>query len=192
MHHYLPQQYLEAIWRCMNRKTEESGFVKFHGMFIVVSAKNIKLETRSLTLHESRTKIVTHLQQVLDWSKADLARTWIDVGIEDTAAQGSSTFLFKSRCLDRWINSLKYSHQSPLLSSERFNWNLTGQAGSARAEIRRTHPLRKGGIVYAQRYNVNKDLFATAAKRNQGLFGEPQLEGLTCPPTLLFLIVEYP
>jgi hypothetical protein len=32
---------------------------------------------------------------------------------------------------------------------------------------------------------VNKDLFATAAKRNQGLFGEPQLEGLTCPPSLL-------
>ncbi|CAM1511931.1 Fc.00g094440.m01.CDS01 [Cosmosporella sp. VM-42] len=75
--------------------------------------------------------------------------------------------------------------QSPLVSSEHFNWNLTGQAGSAWVEPRHTHPLRKGGIAYAQLYNVNKDLFATASKRDQGLFGEPQLEGLTCPPSLL-------
>ncbi|KAH7111530.1 hypothetical protein EDB81DRAFT_829133 [Dactylonectria macrodidyma] len=185
MHHYLPQEYLEAIWRYMTESTEDPGLVKFRGMFIVVSAKNIKLEARSSTFHECRSKITTHLHQVLGWSKADLSRTWIDVGVEDTATHGSSTFLFKSRCLEPWIGSLRHSRQAPLVSSEEFNWNLTGQAGSARAETRKTHPLRRGGIAYAQRYNVNKELFATAAKRDQGLFGEPQLEGLTCPPSLL-------
>ncbi|KAI5455739.1 hypothetical protein BGZ63DRAFT_418208 [Mariannaea sp. PMI_226] len=80
---------------------------------------------------------------------------------------------------------MRYSILSPLISSEHFNWNLTGQSGSARVETRQSHPLRKGGIAYAQRYNVNKDLFATAAKRDYGLFIEQHLEGLACPPSLL-------
>jgi hypothetical protein len=54
---------------------------------------------------------------------------------------------------------MKYSNQAPLLAEERFNWNLTGQAGSARVK---TRPSGKGGIAYAQRYNFNKDLFSTA------------------------------
>jgi hypothetical protein len=122
---------------------------------------------------------------VLDWTKADLSNTWIDVSVEDTTASCNSTFLMKSHCLKPWIDSMKNSNQSPLVAVECFNWNLTGQAGSARVETCKTYPLCKGGIAYAQRYNVNKDLFSTASKRDHGLFGEPPLEGMTCPPSLL-------
>jgi hypothetical protein len=80
---------------------------------------------------------------------------------------------------------MRYSDNKPLVSSEHFDWNLTGQAGSARVETRCSHPLRNGGIAYAQRYNMNKDLFSTAAKQDSALFSEPHLEGLTCPPSLL-------
>ncbi|KAF4947724.1 hypothetical protein FSARC_13898 [Fusarium sarcochroum] len=66
-----------------------------------------------------------------------------------------------------------------------FNWSLTGQAGSARVETRRSHPLRNGGIAYAQRYNVNKDLFWTTAKQDSALFSEPNLEGMARPLSLL-------
>ncbi|KLP14862.1 Uncharacterized protein LW94_6637 [Fusarium fujikuroi] len=185
MHHHLPQEYLSAIWHHMTQSTEQADFAGFRGMFIVLSAKNIKLEAKSSTFQECRTKIRAHLHQVLDWSKADLSNTWVDVGLENIAASEKCTFLHKSRCLASWVQSMRYSDDKPLISSEHFNWNLTGQAGSARVEIRRSHPLRKGGIAYAQRYNVNKDLFSTASKRDSGLFGEPNLEGLTCPPSLL-------
>ncbi|KAH8656765.1 hypothetical protein BGZ61DRAFT_486537 [Ilyonectria robusta] len=185
MHHYLPQEYLQAIWHHMNQNTEQPELAMFCGMFIVLSAKNIKLEAKSPTFQECRTKIINHLHQVLDWSRADLSNTWVDVGLENTAVSEKCTFLFKSRCLESWAHSMKYSADKPLMSSEHFNWNLTGQAGSARVETRRSHPLRKGGIAYAQRYNVNKDLFSTASKRDCGLFSEPNLEGLTCPPSLL-------
>lgn len=80
---------------------------------------------------------------------------------------------------------MKNTAASPLIALEFFNWTLTAQAGSARVETRRTHPLHKGGIVYAQRYNINKDLFHTASEREPGLFSEPDLEGITCPPSLL-------
>ncbi|KFY66151.1 hypothetical protein V497_01104 [Pseudogymnoascus sp. VKM F-4516 (FW-969)] len=185
MHHYLPPEYLEDIWRHICRSAQQSDLVKFQGLFIVLSAKNIKLQARSPNFQECRTNIIDHLRRVLDWSKADLSNTWIDVGIEDTAASRNSTFLMKSCCLKPWVDSMKYSNQSPLVAAEHFNWNLTGQAGSARVETRKSNPLRKGGIVYAQRYNVNKDIFSTASKRDHGLFGEPSLEGMSCPPSLL-------
>ncbi|EWZ79051.1 hypothetical protein FOWG_16769 [Fusarium oxysporum f. sp. lycopersici MN25] len=185
MHHHLPQEYLSAIWHHMTQSTEQADLAGFRGMFIVLSAKNIKLEAKSSTFQECRTKIRAHLHQVLDWSKADLSNTWVDVGLENIAASEKCTFLHKSRCLASWVQSMRYSDDKPLISSEHFNWNLTGQAGSARVETRRSHPLHKGGIAYAQRYNVNKDLFSTASKRDAGLFGEPNLEGLTCPSSLL-------
>ncbi|KAL5603551.1 hypothetical protein FOVSG1_006301 [Fusarium oxysporum f. sp. vasinfectum] len=163
MHHYLPQEYLQQIWYDKRQRSERSDLATFRGMFIVLSAKNIKLEAKSPTLQQCRAKIVDHLHHVLDWSKADLSNTWIDVGIEDTATSEKYTFLHKKH----------------------FNWSLTSQAGSARVETRRSHPLRNGGIAYAQRYNVNKDLFWTAAKQDRALFSEPNLEGLTCPPSLL-------
>ncbi|WKT54414.1 hypothetical protein QSH57_004998 [Fusarium oxysporum f. sp. vasinfectum] len=153
MHHYLPQEYLQQIWYDMRQRSERSDLAMFRGMFIVLSAKNIKLEAKSPTLQQCRAKIVDHLDHVLDWSKADLSNTWIDVGTEDTATSEKCTFLHKT--------------------------------GSARVETRRSHPLRSGGIAYAQRYNVNKDLFWTPAKQDRALFSEPNLEGLTCPPSLL-------
>ncbi|EXL64273.1 hypothetical protein FOPG_19459 [Fusarium oxysporum f. sp. conglutinans race 2 54008] len=163
MHHYLPQEYLQQIWYDMRQRSERSDLAMFRGMFIVLSAKNIKLEAKSPTLQQCRAKIVDHLHHVLDWSKADLSNTWIDVGTEDTATSEKCTLLHKKH----------------------FNWSLTSQAGSARVETRRSHPLRSGGIAYAQRYNVNKDLFWTPAKQDRALFSEPNLEGLTCPPSLL-------
>ncbi|KAL6405469.1 uncharacterized protein AUP68_11225 [Ilyonectria robusta] len=131
----------------MTRNTEDPELVKFRGMFIVLSAKNIKLEVKSSTFDVCRTKIMSHLHQVLDWSKADLSNTWIDVGVEDTATSDHYTFLWKSLCLKTWVDSMRYNAQKPLISSEHFNWNLTGQSGSARAETRQSHPLRKGGIA---------------------------------------------
>ncbi|KAH7231323.1 uncharacterized protein BKA55DRAFT_714563 [Fusarium redolens] len=185
MHHYLPQEYLQQIWHYMEQRAERSDLAMFRGMFIVLSAKIIKLEAKSTTLQQCRAKIVEHLHHVLDWSKVDLSNTWIDVGIEDTATSEKCTFLHKSKCLESWIRSMKYSDNKPLASSEHFNSCLTSQAGSARVETRRSHPLRNGSIAYAQRYNVNKDLFWTAAKQDSALFSEPNLEGLTCPPSLL-------
>lgn len=93
--------------------------------------------------------------------------------------------MWRRRCLEAWKESLKHSDSHPLISSKLFNFNLTEQAGSGRVELALAHPLRKQGILYAQRYNINKDIFSTTSKRDRGLFGEPHLEGIACPPSLL-------
>ena len=124
MHHYLPQQYLEAIWCHITQNTAHPDLAKFRGMFIVLSAKDIKLEVRSSKFEECRTKISNHLTDVLDLSKADLSNTWIDVGIEDTAS-GHWIFLMKSRCLERWMEFVKHSSTSPLLAWAAFPIDAT-------------------------------------------------------------------
>lgn len=105
----------------MRQRAERSDFALFRVMFIVLSAKNIKLEAKSPTLQQCRAKIVDHLHHVLDWSKADPLNTWIDVGIEDTATSEKCTFLYKSKCLVLWIRSMRYIDNKPLVSSEHFN-----------------------------------------------------------------------
>ncbi|KAJ9412665.1 hypothetical protein QL093DRAFT_1983050, partial [Fusarium oxysporum] len=44
MHHYLPQKYLQQILYDMRQRSERSDLAMIRGMFIVLSAKNIKLE----------------------------------------------------------------------------------------------------------------------------------------------------
>lgn len=169
----------------MRQNTDHPDLQQFRDMFVVLSAENTKLEARSSTFEDCRSRITTHLRQILDWPKADLTRTWIDVGVEDTASRNSHTFLWRKRCLEAWTESLKHRDSHPLISSELFNFNLTEQAGSGRVRLARAHPLRKRGILYAQRYNINKDIFSTASKRDHGLFGESHREGIACPSSLL-------
>jgi len=67
--------------------------------------------------------------------------------------------------------------EHPLIQSQIYQWHLTEQAGTARAELALGNPLRKAGIVFAQAYKVDKDLFTTSAKEHR-LFDDPHLEGI--------------
>jgi hypothetical protein len=93
----------------MVRSTERAELAMFRGMFIVLNAKNLKLQARASTFQDRRAEVLDHLRQVLDWSKVDLLNTWIDVGLEDISLLGDYTFLMKSRCLEHWVESMKYS-----------------------------------------------------------------------------------
>lgn len=44
MHHFIPHCYLKRIWRHMRRITAQPDLAMFRGIFLVLSAKNIKLE----------------------------------------------------------------------------------------------------------------------------------------------------
>src|SRR5438876_1008893 len=65
-----------------------------------------------------------------------------------------------------------------------YHWNMTRDAGSMTVELRAKNPLRRGGIVYAQRYNIVKELWDA-----QGTypFTSKALEGLLVPDSLSHL-----
>ena len=60
MQYFGPQEYLKAIWEHMTQGTRNSAeLATIRGMFIVLGAKNIKLETRSLIFQGSRSNIIS-------------------------------------------------------------------------------------------------------------------------------------
>ncbi|KAF5658233.1 hypothetical protein FHETE_9993 [Fusarium heterosporum] len=79
--------------------------------------------------------------QILQSSSPDVQRTW---DVDSVISWATCLSINRS-----WIRSMSYSDKRPLVISEHFNWSLTGQAGSARVETRRSHPLCNGGIAYA-------------------------------------------
>ena len=57
MHHFLPQRYLKAIWTHMMQITAHVDLAIFRGLFLVLSAKNIKLEDRTSTFQDCQGKV---------------------------------------------------------------------------------------------------------------------------------------
>jgi hypothetical protein len=51
--------------------------------------------------------------------------------------------------------------------------------------LRLSYPLRCGGIIYGQRYNLYKDLFITPEKGASAPFASPRMEGVAVPDHLL-------
>ena len=51
MHYYLPEEYFEPIWRDMTQAAADNELSMFCGMFLVLNAKNIKLEEKPSTFH---------------------------------------------------------------------------------------------------------------------------------------------
>ncbi len=66
MHHFLPEETLEPIWNHAIHSTAGDDMTQFRDMFIVLNAKNIKLEAKSATFQGCRDNTLNHLQQILN------------------------------------------------------------------------------------------------------------------------------
>ena len=98
---------------------------------------------------------------------------------EDTPSIPTSNEIYfrRTACLQHWLTRLRHIQQHPLLANQVYPWNLTWDAATARAALGQRYPLRRGGLVFAQSYNVLKNLITTISKDHMP-FGNPRLEGL--------------
>lgn len=90
----------------------------------------------------------------LNREKLDLRQTFLDVGREDVPFN-SGTYLWRSSCLQSWVTS--FDSRGTGQKGSLFSWCSTTNASQATVELRMSNPLRKGGLLYAQRYNVDKE-----------------------------------
>jgi hypothetical protein len=181
IHDHIPKQYLEPLWadicRHLRRRRLPSSIKPFRNAFLVINAKDLKLQTKASTLQACRGNFIADIQDQLNWDKADLSQTWIDIGVEDTPSEPDVQLLHKRPCLQHWIGGMKYNATAPLLSSRIYNWNFTRDAAGATVDLTISNTLSRGGLAYAQRYQLGKHIFATPAKDHK-LFGSPAFEGL--------------
>jgi len=152
---------------------------------LVLSGKDLKLQFKSPTLSGSCRQFSRFIRDKLNWEQIDLQQTWVDLAREDTPMEEGAICLWNCDELDRWIEVLRHKPEAPLSSHRKFSWHLTDQAGSASTELRLSHPLRRGGIIYGQRYNLYKDLFITSEKGASTPFANPRMEGVAVPDHLL-------
>jgi hypothetical protein len=185
LHYTLPAQYLADIWQSIQRRTSLDEFQHFRNIFLVLSGKDLKLQFKSPTLCSSCQQFSRSMRSKLNWEQLDLQQTWVDVAREDTPTEEGTICLWNCKELDRWLEELRHKPEAPLSSHRKFNWHLTDQAGSASVELRLSHPLRRGGIIYGQRYNLYKDLFITPEKGASAPFANPRIEGIAVPDHLL-------
>ena len=181
LHYTLPAQYLADIWRSIQRRTLLDELRQFRDIFLVLSGKDLKLQFKSPTLSSSCQHFSRSMRSKLNWEQIDLQQTWVDIACEDTLTEEGTICLWNYRELDRWLQELRHKPEAPLSSHRKFNWHLTDQAGSAGVELRLSHPLRRGGIIYGQRYNLYKD-YLSRQKKEQA--HHSQIQGWKESPSL--------
>ena len=189
LHYHIPAHYLETFWNrilfhIQDEASRDFSMNIFESPVLFINAYDLKLQTRQDSFDLCREEFGIFLENTFNWQHWNNNQTWVDVGFEDVPSKGLSsssstplTFLRRRSCLEHWIQHLKHSPDNALLSSQIYNWNLTADAGSARIKFNAGHHLRQGGVIFAQSYNVIKNLFTTSVKDHLP-FADPDLEGL--------------
>jgi hypothetical protein len=163
----------------MVQLTRRPTLACFRGMFLVVNSKNTKLAYQCPTFQEARQCFLDDIDMHMDVDKLNTRQTWIDIGREVAPnASQPTTFLWRMCCLDKWRRSLCANDKA---HSMQYRCQLLENVGSMTVELKGENPLRKGGIVYAQRYNTSNRLFDAQGKR--GLTSKA-IEGFLVPKHL--------
>ncbi|OCK73043.1 hypothetical protein K432DRAFT_387581, partial [Lepidopterella palustris CBS 459.81] len=183
----LPEHVLEPFWAGVQRRSQsiqdtESSDYPFKGLFLVVSAHNLKLDEKTTSPCRLKNRFLSHLQTIFRLEPQYISKNsfFVDFGIEDLPAREGTTLLRKEHCLKKWAS--KFHCPGPQTSAFTkelfFSWAITRDVGSASVELFPSNALcRHGGLFYNKAYNIIKEQFATAVK---GLapFQNPHLEGL--------------
>ena len=168
----------------VRRANSEPLRPRFGGIFFVIQAHDLKLQTKRPTLAISHDDFVSSLHRYFHFHADNvmLEESWIDVGFEDTpstTAGAAVTLLRKSHCNRHWADSFACPEsQQKRIKPALYNWGATRDASSINVQLSSRNAMRtRIGIVYNKAYNLHKDVFATPFK-GHNLFDHPQLEGL--------------
>src|SRR5579862_8177033 len=121
----------------------------------------------------------------MDIANINTNQTWIDIGREVTPNTGHPRiFLWRMCCLDKWYRSVCESPASDEFHKAhgmQYRCHLLADAGTMTVKLGGKNSLRRGGIVYAQRYNPLNRIFDA-----QGIvpFTSKAIEGYLVPKNL--------
>jgi len=193
MHEFIPERHLDMFWHEVLERVGRGGegpFAQFQDFVLFANAKDLKLRTKAPTFFQCRIEFDRLLRSRFDLQHADLEQTWVDIAFKDCPPHNDidtpsgHTLLRRIGYLSRWLRGMKNSDQHPLIQPQIYQWHLTEQAGTARAELALGNPLRQGGIAFAQAYKLDKVWFVTSAPKHL-IFDDPHLEGLAMSSEML-------
>lgn len=176
--YYIPHEKLGDVWAAVKSTLARSNNPQhaiYQGAFLLVLHYGCKERFAAETMELAREKFVNHFNRAFDSRYMPLDSCWVDLAWEDvpssTDGRNGTNLLQKSHCLKTAFE------EAGLQKPQQYTWQMTQDAGSARRAAGWKHANRRGGFVFMQGYNVEKEDFATLAKKHT-LFGETGLDDL--------------
>jgi len=174
----LPNNELHSLWERVQTILSENrrGHDIYRGAFLLVAHYGCKDNFVAKTMGQARSKFADFFHLAFDERYMPRDCCWVDLAWEDVpdsapADRVGTTLLQKTHCLRNAFEAAGFR------KPRQYSWQMTQDAGSARRVAGWKHPNRAGGLVFMQGYNVEKEDFATLAKKHK-LFGDDGLENL--------------
>jgi hypothetical protein len=187
IHHFLQAESLGPVWAKVNEiVSTTAGLHDFQDVQIFFSAKNLKVNTRQLTLHRMWELFFERWEQTVNMAVVNPDQVWIDLGKEVCAEPSfladqnsgnniAETFLWRPCCLEKYWNWCSHgSEPRPSLRRIYHTGLLQDVQGMTVLSAKSSSSARQG-LLYSQFYCSQKEIF-DAAKIFP--FQDPALESL--------------
>lgn len=190
IHYTIPGKYLEAITLRMHQYARSRLQSQYQDLVLFINAKNLKTLTKQSKPLDCFRNFLNMWNISCNAQFLPATATWIDYATELAPASSALTenqdarvFLWRSCCLDQYIERMKrYARiEKGSVAIAKYQWGLCTEASNITIESTGKSPYRIAGLAYTQLYSSTKEIF-DANKTYP--FTNPSIEALAVDPRL--------
>ena len=157
LHYFLSGKYLKNIWQDMIKFSQRAGYTHFQEMFLLIDAKDLKLQLKSSSISGSWELMTTMLEGDLDFNCLEENFQFLDLGQEVSSLERSTTCFFRKCCLENRL--MKIKERSPGLQATTYSWALTTATANQTLAYSKSSSQYENGLIYSQFYSPLKSIF---------------------------------
>ena len=157
LHYFLSAKYLASIWQSMIKFSQRPGYTHFQEMFLLVDAKDLKLQLKSSSMAGSWELLTSMLEGEVDFSCLDENFQFLDLGQEISCQDKSASCFFRTCCLENSLGKIK--GRSTGLKATTYSWALTTATANQTLAYSKCSSQYQTGLIYSQYYSPLKSLF---------------------------------
>jgi len=160
MHYFLSGKFFKEVWKDMNIFSQQPGYQHFQKMFLLLDAKDLKLQLKGSTVGETWQLFSELLDGELDFTCLDPDFKFLDLGQELLSQKRNTICFYKSCCLKQ--EGLHIRESSPGIKVSNYTWALNSLTANQTLEYSKSSSHYQSGLRYSQYYSPLKSLFDAA------------------------------
>jgi len=137
--------------------SERAGYTHFQEMFLLMNAKDLKLQLKSSSIGGAWELFTNMLEGDIDFNCLDERFQFLDLGQEVSCLEKSATCFFRTCCLEKRLWEIRKS--SPGLKSTTYSWALTTATANQTLAYSKCSSQYENGLIYSQLYSPLMSLF---------------------------------
>ncbi|KAG0123310.1 hypothetical protein HOY82DRAFT_544266 [Tuber indicum] len=182
LHYFLSGRYLKSVWQDLIRFSQMPGYTHFQGMFLLVDAKDLKMQLKSSTIAGCWQLFTDFLEGDLDFKSLDPSFQFLDLGLEVLGEHGGLNCFYRKCCLEESLKQLR--EKSTGLKASTYSWALTTLTANQTFAYSKSSTQYQNGLIYSQYYSPLKSLFDAGGTYP---LQNTSLDYLSLPPELFKL-----